>query len=112
MDSGTEQKSNGANKDARGRFLPGNQAAKGRRRSRIAAARQILAEEISPTEVAKAIRKLYDLGMAGNPGALKDFLDRVGLVPFKDLGDVEAAEDATPPARIVLEYRNGEESKN
>lgn len=68
-----------AEHDGRGRFLPGNQAACGRgnpHAARVNAWRAALAETVTEADVREVIAQLLEKAKAGQPWAVKEFLDR------------------------------------
>ncbi len=69
----------GVGQDSRGRFLPGNQAACGRgnpHAARVNAWRAALAETVTEADVGEVIAQLLKKAKAGQPWAVKEFLDR------------------------------------
>jgi hypothetical protein len=81
----------GNNDPKTGKFVAGNRAAAGRR---VAVAmgklREALATALTPAEVKKLVRKLYQQAMKGDTAAAKLILDRaVPAVPEDVLAEVE-----------------------
>ena len=80
MDKPFANRGNGeAEHDSRGRFLPGNQAACGRgnpNAARVNAWRSALAQTVTVADVREVITQLVEKAKAGQPWAVKEFLDR------------------------------------
>ncbi len=69
----------GVGQDSRGRFLPGNQAACGRgnpHAARVNAWRSALAQSVTAQDVRAVLKVLVQKAKAGEPWAVKEFLDR------------------------------------
>ena len=72
---------NGANglaeRDSKGRFLPGNPGGPGNPQARnVATWRKALAASVSPEDVAEVATKLTEAAKAGEPWAIRELLDR------------------------------------
>jgi len=77
---------NNSNRDNKGRFIPGNQAAVGRRQNhaeRAAELREAALAEVTGDDLRRIIRKLVELAAAGNVPAAREVLDRTLGQPIR-----------------------------
>ena len=99
----TGRLSNGGNgsgvrqdRDNRGRFAPGNQAAKGRRHphaARVQEWRSALTDAITPEDLHQVVRKLVELAKRGERWAVVELLDRcLGKCPNPKMSEPEPSD--------------------
>jgi len=90
-----EPKSNGhtAERDARGRFLPGNQAAKGHRHPharRAVKLAEAFCETVKVADIRAVAKKLVQMARKGDLQAIRELLDRtLGRPPQAELAEFE-----------------------
>ncbi len=108
-----ERESNGDDRHpASGRFLPGNQAAVGRRSGiaeRSAALREALFRAVKPKDLEAVVAKLVELAQGGDVAAARELLNRmVGKAVETVVADLEhrqapelSPEDEAIAARII-----------
>jgi len=74
---------NGAGREASGRFGAGNKFGLGRPQSQVQKLREAIVACVTPEDVVGVIQKLVQLAKSGDVNAAKVLLDRaVGRVPF------------------------------
>jgi hypothetical protein len=86
----------GSERDAKGRFGPGNPGGPGGSRRRASELRQAAEEAVSPEIIKSAMRKCAVLALQGNLTALRILLERTLGRPLEAREDAEPL-DLTPP---------------
>ncbi len=101
-----------ADRDGQGLFLPGNQAACGRgnpHAARVNAWRAALAETVTEADVGEVIAQLLKKAKAGQPWAVKEFLDRT-LGKADQRLEVTGEGDGPVASEITLKLRFADRS--
>ena len=94
-----------AERDSKGRFLPGNPGGPGNPQARnVATWRGALAASVSADDVAEVTRKLLEAARAGEPWAVKEFFDRC-------LGKPHVQIDLTADVDTVRQYSERERAE-